>query len=199
MKKVLVLGDSHGDFDIVKDIIAEVKPDVVVHTGDYDSVNLKNENPFHKTDRELIKKILTYWTKGNHDFTVKYGFDKSEKDFEDFIFKAYRVFEIEGVRIFLSHFVDDLRKDIYFGNGNAYFKTPQFHKWFNNLLLKENPHLILTGHTHVAKYWHIDKFLALNPGSLNHPKFPQTKGSYATLIIDNGEIKDVNIKFIDID
>jgi len=196
MTKVLVISDTHGEFELIQKVIEKVKADVIIHAGDYDNVNLKNDNPFFRIDRELIKNTLSYWTKGNHDFTVKYGFDKSEKDFEDFIFKAHRVFKIEGVKIFLSHFVDDLRKDIYFGNGKRYLKTEQFHKWFNDLLLKENPNLIITGHTHVAKYWHIDKFLALNPGSLNHPKFPQTKGSYAIITIDEKEIKEVNFNFI---
>jgi len=194
--KVLVVGDTHGEFELIQDIIKNVKPDVVVHTGDYGSLKEKNNDPFFKVDKDLIKSTLCYWVDGNHDFMAKYGFKKSEKYFEDFICKSYKVFEIEGVKIFVSHFVDDTRKDVAFGNGRTYIKTEQFHKWFEDLLLKENPHLILAGHTHVAKYWHIDKFLALNPGSLTHPKFPQDQGSYATLIIDGGEIKEVNIKFL---
>jgi len=196
MTKVLVLGDTHGVLETMNKIIELEKPNVIVHTGDYDNIDLKNDDPFHKTDRDTIKKILTYWTKGNHDFTVKYGFDKTEADFEEFITKAHRCFEIERVKIFLSHFVDDTRPEIYFGNGNKYVKTEKFKQWFMDLLNKENPKIVLTGHTHIAKYWHIDKYLCLNPGSLDKPKLPQTKGSYALLNIDKGEIISVEIKYL---
>jgi len=60
MTKVLIIGDTHGDFKIIEEIISDVKPNVIVHTGDYDNVNLKNDDPFFKIDRELIKNTLSY-------------------------------------------------------------------------------------------------------------------------------------------
>jgi hypothetical protein len=46
---------------------------------------------------------------------VKKGLYQSEADFEEFIFNSYKVFKIESVTILLSHFLDDSRKDIYYG------------------------------------------------------------------------------------
>jgi predicted phosphodiesterase len=61
MVKVLVLSDTHGKVELMHSIIEQEKPDVVIHSGDYDNVDLNDKSmQLHKIDRDLIKNTLTY-------------------------------------------------------------------------------------------------------------------------------------------
>jgi hypothetical protein len=46
---------------------------------------------------------------------VKNGLFETEEHFENFLFNSYKIFNIENVKILLSHFLDDSRKEIYYG------------------------------------------------------------------------------------
>jgi predicted phosphodiesterase len=59
---------------------------------------------------------------------------------------------------------------------------------------KYKPDYIISGHTHVAKVVREENMIVINPGSLNKPRYPQTKGSYIVLTIENG-ILDYEIKY----
>lgn len=186
---------------------------IVVHAGDYDNMNLKpldeGQNPISsRFDREWIKNNIDHWVKGNHDFMVKRGIYQKEEDFEEFIFNSYKVFKIEKTKILLSHFLDDSRNDIYYGTKKEtdikgkdsalyYEKKEKFDEWLNGLIKKNKPNLIITGHTHIGRFWNMKGIDALNPGSLIYAKSPQPRGSYMVACIDKNKLIKVKMVYLD--
>ena len=82
MKKILVLSDSHSYFDEVLKIFEKEKPDIVIGAGDgiKDIDDLSYVHPEAKY----------YMVKGNCDY-----FDRNHNE--------ENLFEIDGVKIFLTH------------------------------------------------------------------------------------------------
>jgi predicted phosphodiesterase len=61
MKKVLVIGDTHGNIKKMLKIIKQEHADYVIHAGDYDDVNINDKNhPYHKLNRNILKKYFSY-------------------------------------------------------------------------------------------------------------------------------------------
>jgi len=204
MKKVLIVSDSHGKNDNLFETIKKEKADVVIHAGDYDDFNLKPMDEgkppvFKKFERDVLKDLFHWWCKGNHDYSVKRPGIDDPKEFEQFIFNSFKIFQIENVKVLLSHFLDDSRKEIYFGNAKGtpnaikYEKGESFEKWMKELIELEKPNLIITGHTHVPREFSLFGVKAINPGSISVPK-KDTKPSYVTLEIDGSNIKNIDFK-----
>ena len=82
MKKILVLSDSHSYFDKVLKIFEKEKPDIVIGAGD----GIKDIEELSY----IYPKAEYYMVKGNCDF-----FDRSHNE--------ENLFEIDNIKIFLTH------------------------------------------------------------------------------------------------
>lgn len=78
---ILVLSDSHGDLDAMIQAVEAVKPDCVLHLGDY----WKDAMKLH----ERLGALPFYAVPGNCDMSV-HAMDT-------------RLLELEGVRIYMTH------------------------------------------------------------------------------------------------
>ena len=81
--KLLVLSDSHSGRSFMRLCIEKIKPDAIVHVGDYESDGevVQSENP----------GVPFYQVPGNCD----YGFGS--------VFSAIRIENIGGIRVFMTH------------------------------------------------------------------------------------------------
>lgn len=76
MKKILILSDTHGNTDIIEQILDNESYDIAIHAGDYEC------------DLKFIKKYFDYHVGGNNDF------DSNQKEL---------FFEIENKKFYLAH------------------------------------------------------------------------------------------------
>ena len=147
MKKILVLSDSHSYFDEVLKIFEKEKPDIVIGAGDgiKDIDDLSYVHPEAKY----------YMVKGNCDYL-----DRNHNE--------ENLFEIDGVKIFLTHgHLYDVKRSL------SSIKV---------IGEKLNVSLIIFGHTHkpyIEKYGDITLF---NPGATED-------GRYCVIILENKNIQ----------
>ena len=143
--RALVVSDSHGRANDIMDAVDIVQPDVVFHLGDG-----------YKDLRGLglmYPDIEVYAVGGNCDFSVDAP--------------SYRVVDIKGVRIFMTH-------------GHVY-KVKNGLGLLVNAAKRFDADIVLYGHTHIADVDYRDGMTLINPGSLGY------SGSYGVLTIENGE------------
>ena len=147
MKKILVLSDSHSYFDEVLKIFEKEKPGIVIGAGDgiKDIDDLSYVHPEAKY----------YMVKGNCDY-----FDRNHNE--------ENLFEIDGVKIFLTHgHLYDVKRSL------SSIKV---------IGEKLNVSLMIVGHTHkpyIEKYGDITLF---NPGATED-------GRYGVIILENSNIQ----------
>ncbi|MCY7008815.1 metallophosphoesterase [Fusobacterium simiae] len=147
MKKILVLSDSHSYFDEALKIFEEEKPDIVIGAGDgiKDIDNLSYVHPEAKY----------YMVKGNCDY-----FDRSHSE--------ENLFEIEGVKIFLTH-------------GHLY-NVKRSLSSIREIGKQLNASLVVFGHTHKPYLEKDENMILFNPGAAED-------GRYGVIILENSNIQ----------
>ena len=147
MKKVLVLSDTHSNFNKVLKIFEIERPDIVIAAGD----GIKDID-----ELSYVHSDVKYFTvKGNCDF-----FDRSHSE--------ENLFEIEKVKIFLTH-------------GHLY-EVKRTLDTIKEVGRQLKASLVIYGHTHRA-YLEENKDVTLfNPGA-------GEDGKYGIILIDKNNIQ----------
>ena len=147
MKKILVLSDSHSYFDKVLKIFEKEKPDIVIGAGDgiKDIDDLSYVHPEAKY----------YMVKGNCDY-----FDRTHNE--------ENLFEIDNIKIFLTH------RHLY-GVKRSLSSIKEIGK-------KLNVSLIVFGHTHKPYIEKDGDITLFNPGATED-------GRYGIIILEKGNIE----------
>lgn len=143
--KILVFSDSHGAVQPMLDAIQENAPDLVLHLGDYTSDCAEVLCAF---PRLTLKSV-----RGNGDM-----FAKEPEN---------AVFEIEGVRFFITH-------------GHRYRVKMGLDAVLNAAHFS-GARVLAFGHTHRPLLLDTDGLLVVNPGSAAHKK-------YAVLDLEHGGV-----------
>ena len=147
MKKILVLSDSHSYFDKVLKIFEKEKPDIVIGAGD----GIKDIEELSY----IYPKAEYYMVKGNCDY-----FDRSHNE--------ENLFEIDNIKIFLTH-------------GHLYDVKRTLNS-IKEIGKKLNVSLIVFGHTHKPYIEKDGDMILFNPGATED-------GRYGIIILEQGNIE----------
>ena len=147
MKKILVLSDSHSYFDKVLKIFEKEKPDIVIGVGD----GIKDIEELSY----IYPKAEYYMVKGNCDY-----FDRSHNE--------ENLFEIDNIKIFLTH-------------GHLYGVKRSLSS-IKEIGKKLNVSLIVFGHTHKPYIEKDGDITLFNPGATED-------GRYGIIILEKGNIE----------
>ena len=147
MKKILVLSDSHSYFDKALKIFEKEKPDIVIGAGD----GIKDIDELSY----VYPEAKYYMVKGNCDF-----FNRSHNE--------ENLFEIDGVKIFLTH-------------GHLYDVKRSLSS-IKEIGKKLNVSLVVFGHTHKPYIEKDGNMTLFNPGATED-------GRYGIVILENGNIE----------
>ena len=147
MKKILVLSDSHSYFDKVLKIFEKEKPDIVIGAGD----GIKDIEELSY----VYPKAKYYMVKGNCDY-----FDRSHNE--------ENLFEIDNIKIFLTH-------------GHLYGVKRSLSS-IKEIGKKSNASLIVFGHTHKPYIEKDGDMTLFNPGATED-------GRYGIIILEKGNIE----------
>ena len=147
MKKILVLSDSHSYFDKVLKIFEKEKPDIVIGAGD----GIKDIEELSY----IYPKAEYYMVKGNCDY-----FDRSHNE--------ENLFEIDNIKIFLTH-------------GHLYGVKRSLSS-IKEIGKKLNASLIVFGHTHKPYIEKDGDITLFNPGATED-------GRYGIIILEKGNIE----------
>ena len=147
MKKILVLSDSHSYFDKVLKIFEKEKPDIVIGAGD----GIKDIEELSY----IYPKAEYYMVKGNCDY-----FDRSHNE--------ENLFEIDNIKIFLTH-------------GHLYGVKRSLSS-IKEIGKKLNVSLIVFGHTHKPYIEKDGDITLFNPGATEDAR-------YGIIILDKGNIE----------
>ena len=147
MKKILVLSDSHSYFDKVLKIFEKEKPDIVIGAGD----GIKDIEELSY----IYPKAEYYMVKGNCDY-----FDRSHNE--------ENLFEIDNIKIFLTH-------------GHLYGVKRSLSS-IKEIGKKSNASLIVFGHTHKPYIEKDGDMTLFNPGATED-------GRYGIIILEKGNIE----------
>ena len=147
MKKILVLSDSHSYFDKVLKIFEKEKPDIVIGAGD----GIKDIEELSY----IYPKAEYYMVKGNCDY-----FDRSHNE--------ENLFEIDNIKIFLTH-------------GHLYDVKRTLNS-IKEIGKKLNVSLIVFGHTHKPYIEKDGDMILFNPGATED-------GRYGIIILEKGNIE----------
>ena len=147
MKKILVLSDSHSYFDKVLKIFEKEKPDIVIGAGD----GIKDIEELSY----IYPKAEYYMVKGNCDY-----FDRSHNE--------ENLFEIDNIKIFLTH-------------GHLYGVKRSLSS-IKEIGKKLSVSLIVFGHTHKPYIEKDGDITLFNPGATED-------GRYGIIILEKGNIE----------
>ena len=147
MKKILVLSDSHSYFDKALKIFEKEKPDIVIGAGD----GIKDIEELSY----IYPKAEYYMVKGNCDY-----FDRSHNE--------ENLFEIDNIKIFLTH-------------GHLYGVKRSLSS-IKEIGKKSNASLIVFGHTHKPYIEKDGDMTLFNPGATED-------GRYGIIILEKGNIE----------
>ena len=147
MKKILVLSDSHSYFDEALKIFEKEKPDIVIGAGD----GIKDIEELSY----IYPKAEYYMVKGNCDY-----FDRSHNE--------ENLFEIDNIKIFLTH-------------GHLYGVKRSLSS-IKEIGKKSNASLIVFGHTHKPYIEKDGDMTLFNPGATED-------GRYGIIILEKGNIE----------
>lgn len=183
MKKLIVFSDMHGRYDIFEYLVKTYPDEVLVCLGDCEM----NQNFYE----ENIEKCI--FVRGNSDVHYpvhqenpqKYdGIKILERSTKNLVPKEILI-ECEGMKILLTH-------------GHMFVKDPNLYRQ------EKGADLLLKGHSHHFKIDLDDEDNArvIDPGCSNARKVRDTDSnwnrkppSYIELILDNGNIVEVNQKY----
>lgn len=207
--KIAVISDIHGNVVALKEILKDAQKnnvDEYIFLGDQ-----VNDLPFGNETLELVRRFSNKILKGNKEQYLieyeQYKYDWENIQFKNNIFmyneltENNREFirnlphclnvEYDGVRIVLAH-------------GSPKSVEEQLHKSETELLNKytqnSNMDVLIFGHTH-DKMWKdiINDKLVINAGCAGVTPYYTGKSEYVILEIENGKVKNVELKLIDYD
>lgn len=145
MIRIGVVSDSHGAVDLLEQAVNEMKDvSAIVHLGDC-------APDAFETVRRTGRGIIT--VNGNCDFF------SSEP--------VFRVFELEGKRIYVTH------------GHKEHVKTGLFRLFYR--AEETNADVVLYGHTHLESRQEIENRVFINPGAMRD-------GKYAVVTIEDGAV-----------
>lgn len=147
MKKILVLSDSHSYFDKALKIFEKEKPDIVIGAGD----GIKDIDDLSYVHPE----VKYYMVKGNCDYFNRNHIEEN-------------LFEIDGVRIFLTH-------------GHLYNVKRSLNP-IREIGKQLNVSLVVFGHTHKPYLEKDENIILFNPGATED-------GRYGIIILENDSIQ----------
>lgn len=144
--KILIITDSHGNTNKIYDIISQESPNIIMCTGD------------HSWDGEecsfAFPDIKFYIVRGNCDI-----FDRKFNDNE--------IFDIDGIKIFITHgHLYNVKKEMY---------------TLEAIAEKYDVDAVCFGHTHIPYYEEKNGIKYFNPGALKDNR-------YGVLLIENKEL-----------
>lgn len=122
----------------------------------------------HCVDRETMDELATFWVAGNNDW----------------IGDEVCVFAIEGVKFALMH-----------GHQANRAFPERWRAQLAQLAKKHGASALVYGHSHVQHVGAAEGIFALNPGSLELPRNPEMRPTYATFVVDGTQIKDARIVY----
>ena len=144
--KILIITDSHGNTNKIYDIISQESPNIIIWTGD------------HSWDGEecsfAFPDIKFYIVRGNCDI-----FDRKFNDNE--------IFDIDGIKIFITH-------------GHRYNGKKEMYT-LEAIAEKYDVDAVCFGHTHIPYYEEKNGIKYFNPGALKDNR-------YGVLLIENKEL-----------
>lgn len=144
--KILIITDSHGNTNKIYDIISQESPNIIIWTGDYSWDG--EECSFAFPD------IKFYIVRGNCDI-----FDRKFNDNE--------IFDIDGIKIFITHgHLYNVKKEMY---------------TLEAIAEKYDVDAVCFGHTHIPYYEEKNGIKYFNPGALKDNR-------YGVLLIENKEL-----------
>ena len=134
--KILIITDSHGNTNKIYDIISQESPNIIIWTGD------------HSWDGEecsfAFPDIKFYIVRGNCDI-----FDRKFNDNE--------IFDIDGIKIFITHgHLYNVKKEMY---------------TLEAIAEKYDVDAVCFGHTHIPYYEEKNGIKYFNPGALKDNRY----------------------------
>lgn len=207
--KVAVISDIHGNCVALRAVIKDAEKNNVddyVFLGD-----LINDFPFGNETLAIVRKYsnkvlkgnkeqyLIEYEKYNYDFdnyqfrNIKFMYDELTEENKEFIRRLPHCLKVEydGVKILFAH-----------GSPNSV--EEQLHRESKDLLDKYTKDLdadaLIFGHIH-EKMWYenINGKLVLNAGCCGVSPYYSGKAEYVILEIEDGKIKNIELKLIDYD
>lgn len=176
--RLLVISDSHGKFQVLKDIITQYGPecDALVFCGDgsIDLLMILDEAASDKKLREKIPSVIAF-ARGNGDSSrYNVGFSKTEINVPE-----RQILCANHTNFLIVH---GHNEGINWGFENCGF-TAQM----------ENCKRIFYGHTHVTKETRINEYTFVNPGSCALPRCGQPQ-CFAIATVDQKFVDIAHIK-----
>ena len=207
--KVAIISDIHGNSIALQEVLKDARENGVneyIFSGD-----LVNDLPFGNETLEIVKNTSDKVLKGNKEqYLIE--FEDEKYDWNNIQFKNTKFMyeelteenrkyirnlphcmelEYEGVKLLVAH-------------GSPKSVEEQINEWNGELIRKYANELtadaLIFGHTH-EKMWYeyINNKLILNAGCAGVSPYYNGKAEYVILTIDDGEIKNIDLKLIDYD
>ena len=194
VKKILVVSDSHGKSQYVKEAIDKEYPDMLIHLGDIEDdpetvrgwldEAARVWNALHSENKDELKSlpIPAVFIKGNCDryYTGDSGAGTS--------LKSAAVFDLNGHRFYCTH---GHKQGVGYGLENLMYTA-----------LENDCDIALYGHTHVPFNDTFEGFgdagesvRIINPGSISLPR-GGSKKSYVVMTFDDEGNYDIEHKII---
>lgn len=191
--KTLLLSDIHGNYQALKEVLAEEDYDRLYCMGDVVDYGPSPE----KCIRELEEKADIV-IRGNHDNAVATGADcgcsYEIKDLSEEVRDITKELLSDESMEYLNNLPFEEEEDGLFfthaskGDLYKYLKPDTPEEEFDDFAdVKES--IVLLGHTHIPMDRTIDGKRFLNPGSLGQPRDGDSRASYAILKNDEVEFK----------
>lgn len=207
--KVAIISDIHGNSVALKEVLKDARKNNVddyIFSGD-----LVNDLPFGNETLDIVKKTSDKVLKGNkeqyliefeeekYDWknvqfrNTRFMYDELTKENREYIKSLPHCMEVEyeGVKLLIAH-------------GSPKSVEELLNQW-NRELLEQYANSIeadalIFGHTH-EKMWYeyINNKLILNAGCTGVSPYYVGKAEYVILTIENGKIKNIELKLIDYD
>ncbi len=187
--KLLVLGDSHGDFETVSDIVLRFgkEVDALVFCGDgfCDLIGLFELSFIDDKIKKALPSVIIP-VKGNGDstmYTLRLPSAEEEESYMQYTLLGKTTCEIAGRGIFVAHgdhYRVDMGTDTLLAAAHAI-----------------DSDLVFFGHTHVTHWEEAGGTLVLNPGSCSHSR-SKLPPSFA-IVSFPGEQDRYNIEFFGIE
>ncbi|MFW5946611.1 MAG: metallophosphoesterase family protein [Candidatus Natronoplasma sp.] len=191
--KTLLISDIHGNYEALKEVLAEEKYDRLYCMGD-----IVDYGP---SPEECIKELLhraDVVIRGNHDNAVATGADcgcsYEIKDLSEEVRSITKDLLSEESMEYLRNLPFEEEKDDFFfthaskGDLYKYLKPDTLEEEFTDFSEVEQD-IVLLGHTHIPMERKIKGKRFINPGSVGQPRDGDVRASYAILENDEVEFK----------
>lgn len=189
--KILLVSDIHGNYEALKEILAEEDYDRIYCMGD-----LVDYGPSPEECIRELEDNADIVIRGNHDNAVATGADcgcgYEIKDLSEEVRRITKELLSDESMEYLNNLPFEEEEDGFFfthaskGDLYKYLKPDTPEKEFSDFSDIDQD-IILLGHTHIPMDRTVNGRRFLNPGSLGQPRDGDPRASYA--ILEDGEIK----------